>query len=94
MDLKGMISAWSPEAETLYGYSAAEMRGQSVGKLFESESEIARLGQELQKAKQVTFHTTHKTKTGTPILVKIEFQPIPDASGHAAAIGLVCTRRA
>jgi len=93
MDLKGTIAAWSHEAEALYGYSLAEMIGQSIGKLFESESEIARLGKELQKANRLTFETTHKTKSGTPLPVRIEFHTVTDASGRAAAISLVCTRR-
>ena len=93
MDLKGTIAAWSQEAEALYGYSLAEMIGQSIGKLFESETEIARLGKELQKANRLTFETTHKTKSGTPLPVRIEFHTVSDASGRAAAISLSCSRR-
>ena len=93
MDLKGEITEWDAGAQALYGYSAVEMRGQSIGKLFESESEIARLGQELGKAKLATFETTHKTKAGAAIPVRIEFHPVPDATGHAGAIQLICSRR-
>jgi len=92
MDLKGTITAWSPAAVTLYGYSAAEMQGQSISRLFESESEISRLGQELQAAKQAIFETTHKTKTGASLQVRIEFRPVTDSSDRTTAIGLVCTR--
>ncbi len=93
MDLKGTIVAWSPAAEGLYGYHASEMRGKSIGDLFVSESEIGRLGQELEKAKNATFETTHKTKSGTPIQVRIDFSSISDKSGHPVSIGLVCRRR-
>jgi len=93
MDLKGTISTWTAEAESLYGYSASEMRGQSIGKLFESESEIKRLGRELKAAKKATFKTTHKTKDGESIAVHIEFRPIVDSADHTTAIGLICTRR-
>jgi PAS domain S-box-containing protein len=93
MDLKGMIIGWSTEAETLYGYSSAEMHGQSIGRLFESDSEIARLGKELLKAKRVTFETVHKTKAGAPIPIRIEFHTVTDAAGRASAISLACTRR-
>jgi PAS domain S-box-containing protein len=89
MDLKGTITAWSPAAEALYGYSPAEMQGQSIGKLFESESEISRLGRELQEAKQAIFETIHKTKAGASMGMRIEFRPVADS----AAIGLICTRR-
>jgi PAS domain S-box-containing protein len=93
MDLKGVITAWNSSAEALYGYSSAEMCGESISKLFESETEIARLGQELQKAKRATFETTHKAKGGAAVPVRIEFQPVLDGAGHATAIGLLCTRR-
>jgi PAS domain S-box-containing protein len=88
MDLQGNITKWSLDAETLYGYTADDMRGQTIGKLFESESEIGRLGRELQAAKQATFQTTHKTQAGASIRVRIEFRPLSDN-----AIGLICTRR-
>ena len=93
MDFKGRITDWSSGAEELYGYSAAEMLGESIGKIFESESEIARLGQELQKAKRATFDTSHRTKGGAVILVRIEFHSVSDSAGHASAINLICTRR-
>ena len=94
MDLKGTITAWSPAAEALYGYNAAVMRGQSIGKaFFESESEIGRLGRELGAAKQAIFETLHKTKAGESSPVRIEFRPLTDAADHTTAIGLICTRR-
>jgi len=93
MDLKGQITEWSPGAEGLYGYAPAEILGKSISRIFESESEIARLGHELQKAKRATFDTSHKTKGGAAILVRIEFHPVEGASGHASAISLICTRR-
>lgn len=93
MDLKGKITTWSASAEALYGYNAAEMRGQSIGSLFESESEISRLYRELQAARQAFFDATHKTKTGAFIPIRIEFRPIAGGAGRAPAIGIVCTRR-
>jgi PAS domain S-box-containing protein len=93
MNLKGQITEWTAGAEALYGYSAVEMLGESIGKIFESESEIARLGQELQKAKRADFDTSHKTKGGAVILVRIEFHSVAEAVGHPTAISLICNRR-
>ncbi len=93
MDLQGVITQWSRGAQTLYGYTSDEILGQTIGKLFESESEISRLGREMQAAKQATFETTHKTKAGASILVRIEFLPVTDKSGQTSAIGLLCTQR-
>jgi PAS domain S-box-containing protein len=93
MNLKGLITEWSPGAEAMYGYTAVEMLGESIAKIFESESEIARLGQELQKAKGAAFDTSHKTKGGAAILVRIEFHSVADPAGRAVAISLNCSRR-
>jgi PAS domain S-box-containing protein len=93
MDLKGMISGWTPAAETLYGYTAQEMRGKSISKLFESESEISRLYKGLLDSPQTHFETLHKLKSGQVIPVRIQFCPLTDAAGRATAIGLICIRR-
>jgi PAS domain S-box-containing protein len=93
MDLKGLISHWSAAAETLYGYSASEMRGKSVAKLFESETEISRLYKDLMENPQTVFQTTHKAKNGTIFRVQIEFRPVMEGPGKTVAIGLICSRR-
>ena len=92
MDLKGMITKWSFGAETLYGYTTSEMKGKPISKLFESESEISRLYKDLLEAPQTVFQTTHRTKDGSIIRVRIEFRPVGDSTGHASAIGLICSR--
>jgi PAS domain S-box-containing protein len=92
MDLKGNITRWSASAERLYGYTETEMRGQPVSKLFESESEISRLYQDLLNAPQTVFQTTHRAKNGNLFRVRIEFRPISDSSGKASSIGLLCSR--
>ncbi len=93
MNLKGLIITWSRAAQSLYGYSAEEMQQESIGCLFESESEIARLGKELQAAKHTTFETIHKTKAGTPFPVRIEFRPVVDGKDRTTAISLICTKQ-
>ncbi|HVO33889.1 MAG TPA: PAS domain-containing protein [Elusimicrobiota bacterium] len=93
MDLSGTIAVWSPSASSLYGYASGEMKGQSIAKLFESESEISRLYHQLKHARDTAFETTHKTKAGAPIRVRIEFRELTDKTGQASGIGLICTRR-
>jgi PAS domain S-box-containing protein len=93
MDLQGRITGWTTAAETLYGYSEMEMRGQSIAKLFDSESEISRLYRELQAAQHTSFETIHKAKNGQAFPIRIEFRPITDVAGQAKGIGLVCSRR-
>jgi PAS domain S-box-containing protein len=93
MDLKGTVVGWSAAAEKLYGYLEAEVRGQSIAKLFESESEISRLYRDLMEAPQTIFQTTHRTKDGTIFRVRIEFRPVADPRGKVMAIGLLCSRK-
>jgi PAS domain S-box-containing protein len=93
MDLKGLISQWSAAAEALYGYTAADMQGKSVAKLFESESEITRLYKDLMENPQTVFQTTHRSKDGTIFRVRIEFRPVMEGPGKTVAIGLICSRR-
>lgn len=93
MDLKGKIIAWSAAAESLYGYTAQEMKGKLISRLFESESDIERLYKDLMKAPQTTFDTTHKAKSGVFFRVRIEFRPLEDAAGRPTGIGLFCSRK-
>ncbi len=93
MDLKGLITQWTDAAEALYGYTASELKGKSISKLFESDYEISRLYKDLQNAPHATFETTHKAKDGVAFRVKIEFRFLKDSAAKASTIGLVCTRR-
>jgi len=93
MDLQGLITRWSPAAEEMYGYSESDIHGQSISKLFESESEISRLYNDLLESPQTIFQTTHRTKSNDIIRVRIEFRPVADSSGHPVAIGLICSRK-
>jgi PAS domain S-box-containing protein len=93
MDLKGLIAGWSAAAEKLYGYTAQEMQGQPISKLFESEEEIARLYKDLLNAPNTTFETTHKAKNSSFFRVKIQFLPMADSAGKTSLIGLICTHK-
>lgn len=92
IDLKGTITSWSKTAERLYGYSASEIRGQSIATLFAADSEINRLHHQMQSSAQTSFETTHKGKNGASIPVHIEFRRITGPTGRMTAIGLSCTR--
>jgi PAS domain S-box-containing protein len=93
IDLNGTIIDWSQTGQHLYGYSAWEIKGQSVAKLFASESEIRRLTEQIAATKQAHFETIHLTKEGTAFPVRIDFRQLSDEAGRSAGIGLICHRR-
>ena len=92
--LDGRIVRWEPGAESLYGYRAAEIEGQSMAILFESGDEIQRVAHELQEHKEAAFDTTHRRKNGSPIPVHVVFSPVKDPRGKMASISLVASERA
>jgi PAS domain S-box-containing protein len=92
--LDGRIVRWEPGAQHLYGYTADEIEGKSMGMLFGSEEEIQRVSHELKEHKQAAFDTTHRNKTGAPIPVHVVFKCITDPQGKMASLSLVAYERA
>lgn len=83
-DLDGVIFAWNRGAEHIYGYLAAEMIGQSLGKLvpqdFEERYRATQL--RLQNGERVEPHdTVHTTKNGHRIHVLMTVSPIRNVDG-------------
>ena len=84
-DLMGKVTSWNEAAERLYGFSAAEMVGQSILKvvppeLSHEEDQIlakVRAGERL-----VHYETTRLHKSGRRIYLQITVSPIRDAAGR------------
>lgn len=83
-NLNGIVTSWNPGAERIFGYSAAEMVGESIKKLIPEE----RLEEEdlilarLQRGERVDhFHTVRKRKDGVYIDVALTISPIRDSDG-------------
>ncbi len=82
--LEGKITAWNAAAERLFGYSAAEVMGKSVGVLEPPDFEEAtgsKLGRIRRGERVQVFDTTRVTKEGKSIPVSISVSPIRDAEG-------------
>lgn len=82
--LEGVVTSWNKGAERIFGYSAAEMVGQHITKIFPSErlheedyvlSRI-RSGQRIEH-----FETVRKAKDGTLLDVSVTISPIRDGKG-------------
>ncbi len=90
MNLKGVLTGWSAEAERLYGYTSDDVLGETIDKLFESKEDLERLSQELAKSHSTSFVSTHKDQNGVFFRARMDFHPVMDAQGHVSAIGITC----
>ncbi|HUR44794.1 MAG TPA: PAS domain S-box protein [Candidatus Saccharimonadales bacterium] len=83
--LDGIVTSWNKAAEKLFGYTAREMIGQSITRLFpenrleEEPKIIARIG----RGERVEhFETVRKTKDGRLIDLSLTISPVLDEHGH------------
>jgi len=83
--LEGIVTSWNPGAEKIFGYSEAEMIGQSINRLVPAEHQceekeiLARLG----RGETIDhFETTRSHKDGRLIQVSVTVSPIVDMSGR------------
>lgn len=82
--LDGIITAWNNGAERMFGFTAAEMTGQSIRRLIPPELqdeedrilERVKAGQHLQH-----YETVRLTKDGHRLPVSLTISPIKDAAG-------------
>ncbi|MEG4275741.1 MULTISPECIES: PAS domain S-box protein [unclassified Microcoleus] len=84
-DLEGVVTSWNVGAETIFGYTAAEIVGQSGRKLIpedygEEENEILTKIQRGERIKH--YDTKRRRKDGTLIDVSMSVSPIKDQAGN------------
>ena len=82
--LDGLVMSWNPAAERLFGYSAAEMVGQSLRQLFPPEKQYEEdfiLEKIVAGEKVDHFETTRVTKLGQRVQVSVTISPLRDPSG-------------
>jgi len=81
----GIVTSWNPGAEAMFGYTAEEMVGSSLLRLFPPE----RVNEEAVILKKIVagetvdhFETVRVTKTGRMLNVSVTISPIRDEQGH------------
>jgi PAS domain S-box-containing protein len=91
-DLDGVVTSWNAGAERLFGFTAAEMIGQPMRRLFpadrsdEEDSILLRL----RKGQQIPHHDTIRlTKDGRLIPVSVTISPIHDAVGTVIGASII-----
>ncbi|HET9001103.1 MAG TPA: PAS domain S-box protein [bacterium] len=90
--LDGIIQAWNPGAERMYGYSAGEMIGQPVSTLVPSgaASTIHQYRDRLHRGESVThIESVRVRKDGVPIRVSLTLSPIRDHDGRVTGVATI-----
>ena len=83
LDLAGIITEWSDEAEALFGFSAEEVTGQSLLFLKLNEAEdLAELGGLPPGIDRVSTEVFRRTKRGHPAKARMTLALERDASGE------------
>ncbi|HJR17929.1 MAG TPA: PAS domain S-box protein [Gemmatimonadales bacterium] len=83
--LEGVVTSWNPACERIFGYSAAEMIGQSIYRiippeLHHTEQEVL---ERLGRGEVAEFSETERIrKDGQRLYVAVSVSPIRDTQGH------------
>lgn len=82
--MAGIVTSWNAGAERLFGYSAQEMLGQPITRLFPADrlDEEPRILARLARGERVEhFETVRLRKDGTPVEVSVTISPVLDSQG-------------
>ena len=83
-NLQSIVMSWNKSAERIFGYSAAEIVGESIAKLFPLDrlNEEAQILARLEQGERVDhFETQRQRKDGKLIDVSLTISPIRNAEG-------------
>jgi PAS domain S-box-containing protein len=85
-DLNGIVTSWNRAAATMFGYSAAEMIGQSIRRIIpgDRQSEEDNVLARIRRGERVDhFETLRQRKDGTLVPISLTVSPIRNAQGEA-----------
>jgi two-component system CheB/CheR fusion protein len=91
-DLDGSVTSWNPGAERIFGYTAAEVIGGPITRLFPTDRlhEEAELLAQLMRGNTISHFVTQRIrKNGTRIDVSVALSPVRDASGKIIAVSKI-----
>lgn len=90
--LDGLVTSWNPGAEAIFGYSADEMMGQSLRRIFpadRSDEERDILARLAQGHSFNHFETVRLHKSGALIDVSVTISPIHGSEGQVTGISKI-----
>ncbi len=83
--LDGTVTSWNQAAERLYGYTAEEMIGQSIARIFPPEriDELWDFMDRLRRGERISHHDAVRVaKDGRRIDISVSVSPVTDAAGR------------
>jgi PAS domain S-box-containing protein len=83
--LEGIVTAWNPAAERIFGYGAAEMIGQSIMRIIPEDrvSEEEHILERIRRGETVDhLETVRVTKGGRRVNISLTSSPIRDIQGR------------
>ncbi|MBW3585379.1 MAG: PAS domain S-box protein [Cyanobacteria bacterium 0813] len=90
--LAGTIQSWNAGAEKIYGYCAAEIKGQSIEILAipERPKEMPQILEHIRSGASIDhYETVHLRKDGQHIDVSLTISPIKDATGAVTGVSTI-----
>src|SRR3712207_4460657 len=81
----GIITSWNPAAERLYGYTAAEIVGQSVATIIPPErpDELPGIMARILRGEHIDhYETVRVRKDGRRVEVSVSISPVRDEQGR------------
>ena len=90
--LEGIVLSWNKGAERIFGYSADEMIGKSIGILIPEDrrAEEPVILSNLREGKRIDhYETIRRTKNGDLINVSLTLSPIRDKTGKIIAVSKI-----
>jgi PAS domain S-box-containing protein len=90
--LDGIITSWNPGAERIFGYTPAEIVGQSILKLIPAalHDEEQMILRKLRAGEQISrLETTRLTKDGREVTVSLTISPLKDKAGAVVGIAKI-----
>ncbi|EGK88714.1 PAS domain-containing sensor histidine kinase [Microcoleus vaginatus PCC 9802] len=90
--LAGTIQSWNAGAEKIYGYCAAEIKGQSIEILAipERPKEMPQILENIRAGASIDhYETVHLRKDGQQIDVSLTISPIKDATGAVTGVSTI-----
>ncbi len=91
-DLSGTVTSWNQGAERIFGFSPAEIVGQSVAAIFPPDrlEELSSLKARIGSGERIEqYQTIRKTKAGDLLNVSLTISPVQDPTGRITAASVV-----
>ena len=90
--LEGIVTSWNKAAETIFGYTAEEMIGQPITRLFPPDrlEEENLILSRIKRGERVDhFETIRRRKDGRDIGISVTISPVRDGSGRIVGVSKI-----